>query len=123
PLCLRLLPSHSQCTLLSFTTAMLTPLSLEELLAAVVCGLVGRIVGSLVRWAVPFTGFGSWAYPSLCTTSEKEGLVAGAALATSSIDSSPPEPSVDGVCVGVGVGVKLDDGGEVLGQRVDNSSW
>ena len=80
---------------------MLTPPSLEELLASAVCVVVG-IVGSLVRWVIPFTGFGSWTYPSLCTTSEKEGLVAGAALATSSIDSSPPEPSVADVCMEVG---------------------
>src|SRR5205807_4000871 len=67
--------------------------------------------------------FGSSMYPNLCTTSEKEGLVAGAALATSSIDSSPPEPSVDSVCVEVGVGVELDDGGGNLWRREDNLSW
>src|SRR5437879_6035206 len=102
---------------------MLTPPSLEELLASAVCAVVGRVAGNLVRWMVPFAGFGSWTYPSLCTTSEKEGLVAGAALATSSIDSSPPEPSIDGVCVEVGVGVKLDDGWGNLRWREDNLSW
>src|SRR5205807_6087963 len=117
PLGLLLFPSRSQYTLLSFTTAMLTPPSLEELLASAVCVVVGRIVGSLVRWMVPFTGFGSWTYPSICTTSEKEGLVAGAFLATSSMDSSPPEPSVGDACVTVGVGVGLDDGGGNLRWR------
>src|SRR5207302_4017655 len=68
-------------------------------------------------------GFGSWTYPSFCTTSEKEGLVAGVALVTSSIDSFPPEPSVNDVCVEVGVGVKLDDGGGNLRRREDNLSW
>src|SRR5207302_6911727 len=61
--------------------------------------------------------------PSLCTTSEKEGLVAGAALATSSVNSSPPEPSVTDVCVEAGAGVELDDGGGNLRRREDNLSW
>src|SRR5205807_8264119 len=102
---------------------MLSPPSLEELLASVVGVVVGMTVGSLVCWTALLTGFGSSTYPNLCTTSEKEGLVAGAALATSSIDSSPPEPSVTDVCVGVGVGVELDDGGGNLRWREDNLSW
>src|SRR5207302_7192541 len=53
----------------------------------------------------------------------KEGLVAGAALATSSIDSSPPGPSVDDACVEVGVLVELDGGGGNLWRREDNLSW
>src|SRR5437868_2266525 len=52
-----------------------------------------------------------------------EGLVAGAALATSSVDSSPPEPSVNDSCVEVGVGVKLDNGGGNLWRPEDNLSW
>src|SRR5205807_4196763 len=102
---------------------MLSPPSLEELLASVVGVVVGMTVGSLVCWTALLTGFGSSTYPNLCTTSEKEGLVAGAALATSSIDSSPPEPSVPNVCVEAGVGVVLDDGGGNLRRREDNLSW
>src|SRR5437868_610023 len=57
-------------------------------------------------------------------TSEMEGLaVVGVTLAISSIDSIPPELSVDDICVDIGGGVELDNGGGNLRPREDNLSW